>query len=582
MNKTKIIRNTRLNLNQEEGLKNLNIDDDGTIYIGDESLPDILDSKQDNLIQGDNITIVNNKISAHAPAGEQGPKGDPGDTPYIKDGNWWIGDADTGIPATGESGQDGYTPYIGSNNDWWINGADTGKTAVAKDGKDGKDGNTPYISNGYWFINGTSTGVKATGENGKDGTDGNTPYISNGYWYINGSSTGVKATGDKGDTGAAGQDGVSPHIGSNNHWFIGDTDTNVSATGPTGASGKNGDTPYISNGVWYISGKSTGVSATGPTGPQGISVTNCQVNDTNHLIQTLSSGDTIDAGLVTNGLTDLTLANLTADNVTCNSMFTINGDVMFEGGTFDLSGGSGGTIYSLDEWNVEINPITGVDDLVTLQAVYDDTISKITANTTAIAAKQDKMSAGNGITITDGVAINCKVYDWTGTVLNYTNTIALGTAAKASATYSTGLGCSAQATASYGTAVGYGAKALKTNSTAIGYNAKAQTGVQSTAIGASANAGVMYGTAVGYGTTCTGQYGFAGGMNATANQTGMVAFPYIKMLVTASAFTVPTGWTAIYWYPAEGGSTLSTNIVQAPATIDEQGDMVFIICFKTL
>ena len=40
-----------------------------------------------------------------------------GKTPYIGDnGNWWIGETDTGVPATGPAGQDG------------------------KDGEDGKDG----------------------------------------------------------------------------------------------------------------------------------------------------------------------------------------------------------------------------------------------------------------------------------------------------------------------------------------------------------------------------------------------------------------------------------------------------------
>ena len=39
--------------------------------------------------------------------GGAGEKGEPGDTPYIKDGNWWIGNTDTKVPATGEPGKDG-------------------------------------------------------------------------------------------------------------------------------------------------------------------------------------------------------------------------------------------------------------------------------------------------------------------------------------------------------------------------------------------------------------------------------------------------------------------------------------------
>lgn len=36
------------------------------------------------------------------PAGEKGDKGEPGDTPYIgENGNWWIGEEDTGVSAAG-------------------------------------------------------------------------------------------------------------------------------------------------------------------------------------------------------------------------------------------------------------------------------------------------------------------------------------------------------------------------------------------------------------------------------------------------------------------------------------------------
>lgn len=34
--------------------------------------------------------------------GKPGPKGPPGDTPYIgENGNWWTGTTDTGVPASG-------------------------------------------------------------------------------------------------------------------------------------------------------------------------------------------------------------------------------------------------------------------------------------------------------------------------------------------------------------------------------------------------------------------------------------------------------------------------------------------------
>lgn len=78
-----------------------------------------------------------------------GRPGADGKTPYIKDGNWWIGDTDLGVPARGE---DGHSPVIiiGENGNWWIDGRDTGKPArgpkgdqgpKGQDGQDGNDGN---------------------------------------------------------------------------------------------------------------------------------------------------------------------------------------------------------------------------------------------------------------------------------------------------------------------------------------------------------------------------------------------------------------------------------------------------------
>lgn len=51
---------------------------------------------------------------AQGPPGPAGPKGDPGNTPYIgSNGNWWIGDTDTGTSASGSSGSDGVSSFNG-------------------------------------------------------------------------------------------------------------------------------------------------------------------------------------------------------------------------------------------------------------------------------------------------------------------------------------------------------------------------------------------------------------------------------------------------------------------------------------
>ena len=113
--------------------------------------------------------------------------GTDGLTPRIgNNGNWWIGDTDTGVKA---AGTDGLTPYVGDNGNWWLGTTDTGVKALGQDGK------TPYIGpNGNWWIDGQDTGKKAVA------TDGETPYIgSNGNWWIGTVDTGVSAGGNGGD-----------------------------------------------------------------------------------------------------------------------------------------------------------------------------------------------------------------------------------------------------------------------------------------------------------------------------------------------------------------------------------------------
>ena len=164
--------------------------------------------------------FVNNKdtgVPATGPAGQNGTDGTDGangNNPTIgENGNWWLGNTDTGIPATGaagENGTNGETPFIGQNGNWWIGDVDTGIQA---------EGKTPEItigSNGNWFVNGEDTGLPSKGE------DGSKIEIIGGYWYIDGINTRVSAEG---------QDGSTPQItiGSNGNWFINGVDTGESA-----------------------------------------------------------------------------------------------------------------------------------------------------------------------------------------------------------------------------------------------------------------------------------------------------------------------------------------------------------------
>ena len=73
--------------------------------------------------------------------------------------------------ARGGTGQNGLTPHIGTNGNWFIGDTDTG---VKAQGTDGTSGVTPHIDaiTGNWFVGDTDTGVKAQGSDGTDGVDG--------------------------------------------------------------------------------------------------------------------------------------------------------------------------------------------------------------------------------------------------------------------------------------------------------------------------------------------------------------------------------------------------------------------------
>ena len=95
----------------------------------------------------------------------------------------------------GADGKNGLTPYIGANGNWFIGDEDTGVCAQGNAGSNGAKGDKG------------DTG--ATGATGANGTDGITPHIGeNGNWFIGDQDTGIKAQGAKGDKGDTGATGV--------------------------------------------------------------------------------------------------------------------------------------------------------------------------------------------------------------------------------------------------------------------------------------------------------------------------------------------------------------------------------------
>ena len=253
----------------------------------------------------DGVDGQNGTDGANGSNGKDGVNGQDGLTPYIgSNGHWWIGDTDTGVAAQGPQGETGAQGPAGQNGKDGANG---------QNGQNGADGLTPYIgSNGNWWIGDVDTGVKAqgpagqngtNGTNGTNGQDGLTPYIgNNGHWWIGDTDTGVDAQGPQGEqgiqgpagqdgsNGTNGQDGLTPYIGSNGNWWVGNTDTGVTAQGPAGQNGTNGQdgrsivsiektglynlTDYytitFSDGttfMFYVTNGSTGQQ--GPAGPAG-------------------------------------------------------------------------------------------------------------------------------------------------------------------------------------------------------------------------------------------------------------------------------------------------------------------------
>lgn len=137
----------------------------------------------------------------------------------------------TNPPGTGADGKDGITPTIGKNGNWYLGNTDTGKPSRGADGTpgatgapgkdgapgaDGKDGITPTIGkNGNWYLGSTDTGKPSRGAGGTPGAAG--------------------ASGKDGSPGADGKDGITPAIGENGNWYLGNTDTGKPSRGENGA-----------------------------------------------------------------------------------------------------------------------------------------------------------------------------------------------------------------------------------------------------------------------------------------------------------------------------------------------------------
>ena len=149
--------------------------------------------------------------------GRDGQNGTNGESPRIgENGNWWVGNTDLGVKAQGAQGQKGQDGRNGQDGRDGQNG---------QPGRDGRDGATPRIGeNGNWWVGDQDTGKPARGvqgergipgANGRDGNNGFTPYIGeNGNWWVDNHDTGKPARGENGAPGRNGENGQNGADGS--------------------------------------------------------------------------------------------------------------------------------------------------------------------------------------------------------------------------------------------------------------------------------------------------------------------------------------------------------------------------------
>lgn len=125
----------------------------------------------------------------------------------------------------GADGTDGITPHIGDNGNWFLGDEDTGKPSRGEQGPQGLKGDTG------------DTGPQGpTGQDGADGEDGITPHIGeNGNWYLGDEDTGKPSRGIQGETGEQGQPGQPGSDGEDGQDGVGFT--TASAGTPTQSDG---------------------------------------------------------------------------------------------------------------------------------------------------------------------------------------------------------------------------------------------------------------------------------------------------------------------------------------------------------
>lgn len=191
----------------------------------------------------------------------------------------------------------------------------------------------------------------------------------------------------KGQDGVSGADGITPHIGDNGNWFIGETDTNKPSQGTNGVNGND-----------------------------GVSVAKSEVNTSGELVITYSNGDSTNLGKIVgkDGLDGTNGQNgLSAYEIAKNGGFigtkedwlkSLKGadGVKGEQGIQGVQGEQGEKGQNGADGKT---PVKGVDYFTTEDKT--EFIAEVTESLNPkLAKKQDKLTAGENITITDDGTIS--------------------------------------------------------------------------------------------------------------------------------------------------------------------------------
>ena len=212
----------------------------------------------EEIISGDEFTtiIFTDGTEVEIPNGVDGDNGADGETPYVgENGNWWIGEVDTNVPATGADGEAGESIEIVSSTvdpetrvtTVLFSDGNTVVIPAGQDGAQGADGESVTVDSSELNADGDlvvtfSDGTEVIVPRGADGEDGAALTILEQSVDADGNtviefSDGTTVTvakgvqGDQGEPGQDGADGAVPEVGANGNWFIDGEDTVVPATG---------------------------------------------------------------------------------------------------------------------------------------------------------------------------------------------------------------------------------------------------------------------------------------------------------------------------------------------------------------